>query len=58
MKTDRVRLREDSLSPEDATGPDLEALKLAKAKQDISHQELDKWIAAAIAELSDRERAA
>ena len=38
--------------------PDLEALEIAKAKQDVSHQKLDEWIAGAIAELGDEERTA
>jgi hypothetical protein len=48
-----VHLPENSLFPDDALKPDLDALKIAKARQDGSHQKLDKWIAAAIAELSD-----
>ena len=58
MRANSVRLRENFLPPVDASGPDLEALKKAKARQDVSHQKLDKWIADAIAELSDDERPA
>jgi hypothetical protein len=58
MKPNRVRLRKESPRPDHAPDPDIEALQTAKARQDISHQKLDEWIAAAIAELSDRERAA
>ena len=36
--------------------PDLEALATAKARQDASHRKLDKFITAALAELSDRRR--
>jgi hypothetical protein len=51
-------LREDFLFPGDASRPDLEALETAKARQDESHQKLNRWISAAIAELSDEDRAA
>ena len=40
----------------DAWRPDLEALATAKARQDASHRKLDKFITAALAELSDRRR--
>jgi hypothetical protein len=56
MKPNRVRLPQNSLFPDGASKPDLDALKTAKARQDVSHQKLDKWIAAAIAELSDEKR--
>jgi hypothetical protein len=58
MKSDGVRLPANSLAPEEALRLDLSDLKIAKARQDVSHQKLDKWIAAAIAELSDQKRAA
>ena len=58
MRSNSVRLREDFFSPDQAERPDLEALEIAKAKQDVSHQKLDRWIAGAIAELGDEERAA
>jgi hypothetical protein len=58
MRPNGIRLPENSLSPDDAPGPDLEALKIAKTKQDVSHQKLDKWFADAIAALSDEVRAA
>jgi len=53
MRPNSVRLPENILFPDDALKPDLDALKMAKARQDGSHQKLDQWIAAAIAELSD-----
>jgi hypothetical protein len=40
----------------DASRPDLEALATAKARQDASHRKLDKFITAALAELSDEDR--
>jgi hypothetical protein len=60
MRPNRVRLREDSSVPDDASRsrPDLEALETAKARQDLSHQKLDKFIAAALAELDGDKRAA
>jgi hypothetical protein len=57
MRPNGVRLREDSLLPNDASRPDLEALETAKAVQDESHQKLDRFIVAALAELSDQDRA-
>jgi hypothetical protein len=57
MKPNGVRLPENSLFPDDAPGPDLEALKRAKSIQDVSHQKLDKWFEDAIAALSDEARA-
>jgi hypothetical protein len=58
MRSNDVRLRANSLAPDEALRPDLSDLKIAKARQDVSHQKLDQWIAAAIAELSDQKRAA
>jgi hypothetical protein len=58
MRSSAVRLPANSLAPDEALRPDLSDLKIAKARQDVSHQKLDKWIAAAIAELSDERRAA
>jgi hypothetical protein len=52
MRPKSVRLRENSLSPDQASKSELEALKSAKARQDISHQNLDEFIAAALAELN------
>jgi hypothetical protein len=52
MRPKSVRLRENSLSPHEASKSELEALKSAKARQDISHQNLDEFIAAALAELN------
>jgi hypothetical protein len=56
MRPNHVRLPENFLFPEGASKPDLDALKTAKARQDVSYQKLDTWIAAAIAELSDEKR--
>ena len=53
MRPNAFRLPENSLFEDDAFRPDLAALKKAKARQDRSHQKLDRWITAAIAELSD-----
>ena len=58
MRSNDVRLPANSLAPDEALRPDLSDLKIAKARQDVSHQKLDQWIAAAIAELSDQKRAA
>ena len=59
MKPNFVGLLEDFLSLEDRpTRPELDALMIAKARQDVSHDKLDKWIAAAIAELRDEKHAA
>ena len=58
MRPKSVRLRDNSLSPDEASKSELEALKSAKARQDISHQNLDEFIAAALAELNRRDRAA
>jgi hypothetical protein len=46
-----IRLPKNVLFQEDASRPDLEALRTAKARQDESHQKLDEFIAAALAEL-------
>jgi hypothetical protein len=58
MRPTSVRLPANSLAPDEASRTDLDALKMAKVRQDVSHQKLDKWIATAIAELSDQKRAA
>jgi hypothetical protein len=58
MRSNRVRLPENFLFPDGALKPDLDALTTAKARQDVSHQKLDKWIATAIAELRDEKRVA
>jgi hypothetical protein len=58
MKPNRARLPKDVLFPDHASRPDLEALETAKARQDMSHQKLDRFIAAALAELSGEDRAA
>jgi hypothetical protein len=56
MRPKSVRLRENSLSSDEASKSELEALKSAKARQDISHQNLDEFIAAALAELNHGDR--
>ena len=56
MRPKNVRLRDNSLSPDEASKSELEALKSAKARQDISHQNLDEFIAAALAELNHGDR--
>ena len=48
-----ARLPRNVLFQDDASRPDLEALRTAKARQDESHRKLDKFIAAALAEFSD-----
>ena len=58
MKPNRVRLPKNVLFSDDTRRPDLNALETAKARQDISHQKLDKFIAAALAELSGDDRVA
>ena len=58
MRSNAVRVLENAFAPDEALRPDLNDLKIAKARQDVSHQKLDQWIAAAIAELSDQKRAA
>ena len=47
-----VRSPKDVLFQDDSTRPDLEALRTAKVRQDQSHQRLDQFIAAALAELN------
>ena len=58
MKPNRVHLRDDSSVPDDASKSDLATLETAKARQDLSHQKLERFIAEALAELSDDVRAA
>ncbi len=60
MKPSFVRLLENCLFPDDVLKPEaeLDALLIAKVKQDVSHAKLDSWIAATIAELTDEKRAA
>ncbi len=57
MRPANIRLPRNVLFQEDASIADLEALKTAKARQDESHQRLDSFIAAALAELGDNDRA-
>jgi hypothetical protein len=58
MRPKSVDLRKNLRSPDAASRHELEALKTAKAEQDISHQKLDRFIADALAELSGDDRAA
>ena len=58
MKPTRVRLPKITLFQGHAPRPDLEALETAKARQDASHRKLDKFITAALAELSGDDRTA
>jgi hypothetical protein len=58
MKTNRARLPKNSLFQADLPKPDLEALETAKVRQDASHRKLDKFIAAALAELNGDDRTA
>ena len=58
MKPNLVASRNDSPVPDDASKPDLVGLETAKARQDLSHQKLERFIAEALAELSDEVRAA
>jgi hypothetical protein len=58
MKPNRVSLRDGSFVSDDASKPDLDSLETAKARQDLSHQKLERFIAEALAELSDEVRAA
>ncbi len=53
-----IRLPKNVLFQDDAARPDLEALETAKARQDESHQKLDKFIAAALAEFGGEDRPA
>jgi hypothetical protein len=53
MRPNIVRLPRNVLFSDEISKTDLDALRMAKARQDGSHQKLDQWIAAAIAELSD-----
>jgi hypothetical protein len=61
MKPNFVHLLENFLFADGAFRSELreiDALMIAKARQDLSHDKLDKWIAATIAELKDAKLAA
>lgn len=61
MKPNFVQLLESFLFANDTLKSEIgeiDALRIAKAKQDVSHDKLDKWIVATIAELSEEKRAA
>ena len=53
-----ARLPKNVLFQDNGAIPDLEALQTAKARQDESHQRLDQFIAAALAELGGEDRSA
>jgi hypothetical protein len=53
-----ARLPKNVLFQDNGAIPDLEALQTAKARQDESHQKLDQFIAAALAELGGGDRPA
>ena len=57
MRPASFRLPKNTLFQGDATRPDLDALEMAKARQDESHQKLDKFIKAALSELGGEKRA-
>ncbi len=58
MRPVSIRLPKDVLFQDDAARTDIEALQSAKARQDESHRKLDKFIAAALAELSGEDQPA
>ena len=47
------RVPENSLFEDDPWRSDLDALKIAKARQDLSHMKLEQWITAAIDDLKN-----
>jgi hypothetical protein len=47
------RLPENTLFEDDPWRSDLDTLKIAKARQDLSHMKLEQWITAAIDELKN-----
>ena len=57
MRPKSVDLGKNLRSPNDTSRQELEALKAAKAGQDVSHQKLDRFIADALDELSRHDRA-
>jgi hypothetical protein len=50
------RVDEELSIPDEMSRREGEAFETAKARQDLSHQRLDQFIAAALAELNDDER--
>jgi hypothetical protein len=54
MRPNGVRPPENLLFPDGMLKPELDALRIAQARQDLSHRKLDRWIAATIAELRDK----
>jgi hypothetical protein len=57
MTQNHDRLGEELSIPDEMSRPEGEAFETAKARQELSHQKLDQFIAAALAELNDDERA-
>ena len=57
MTPNHDRLGDEHSNPDQMSRPEGEAFETAKARQDLSHQKLDNFIAAALAELNDDERA-
>jgi hypothetical protein len=57
MTQNHDRLGEELSIPDEMSRREGEAFETAKARQDLSHQRLDQFIAAALAELNDDERA-
>ncbi|HXN70567.1 MAG TPA: hypothetical protein VN926_23285 [Bradyrhizobium sp.] len=58
MTPNHDRLGEELSIPDETSRSEGEAFETAKARQDLSHQKLDQFIAAALAELNDDERGA
>ena len=58
MTPNHDRLGEELCIPDETSRSEGEAFETAKARQDLSHQKLDQFIAAALAELNDDERGA
>jgi len=57
MTQNHDRVGEELSIPDEMSRREGEAFETAKARQDLSHQRLDQFIAAALAELNDDERA-
>ena len=56
MTQNHDRVGEELSIPDEMSRREGEAFETAKARQDLSHQRLDQFIAAALAELNDDER--
>jgi hypothetical protein len=57
MTPNHDRVGEELSIPDEMSGPEGEAFETAKARQSLSHQKLESFIAAALAELNADERA-